>query len=321
MKTFLPPFAGVLASGLGATATFAQPTVPAKSDEIVVTAQRSGIPVWRVRSGASTVVLVGTIDGVAQGSDWKPDQLAAALRGADQVMFPEGTQYQAGALQMLRVRAQVKKLEYLPRGQTLHSYLSPRQMSRIASLENRGLVQPGFATRRPMYIAYDLIERAKGERNSGGVFSVSRVDWKTDPEAFVRYTASKFHLRMAPMRTERLSTALDQLARIPPDVQLPCLFAAADLAEAPAGTYQARSQAWVQRRVPEVVSSPAEKAFRTCATLVRHEPDPRSALVQALHQPLTTVAVVGLSTLAMTGGTLDYLAAQGFEISGPRWKR
>jgi hypothetical protein len=32
------------------------------------------------------------------------------------------------------------------------------------------------------------------------------------------------------------------------------------------------------------------------------------------------MAVLGLSTLGGEGGLLDYLNAQGFEVSGPRWK-
>jgi uncharacterized protein YbaP (TraB family) len=321
MKVGLPFLAGALAAFLTSSAAPAQTAVPnPTSDEIVVTAQRSGIPVWRVRNGRSTVVIVGTIDGVAEGTDWRPEQLAAALRGADQVMFPQATQYQGGIFQILGVRAKAKKLAYLPPGQGLQTYLSPAQLSRIASLQSRGMLQKDFANRRPIFVAYDLIEAAKRERTSSGFLSISRVDWKADPDAFVRHTAKKYRLRMLPMRTERLTVAFDKIGQLPANRQLPCLMAAADFAEAPAGTYQARSQAWAKRRVPVVLASPADIAFSTCAPLVRQGPDARSSLVQALNQPLTTIAVLGLSTLGGQGGVLDYLNAQGFEVGGPRWK-
>jgi hypothetical protein len=236
-------------------------------------------------------------------------------------MFPQGIQYHAGVFQIMRASAKAKKMERLPPGHNLAAYLSPAQFSRIASLQERGLVAPDFATRRPIFVAYDLIRSAKREQRSDAFLTVGRVDWKADPDAFVRYAADKYRLRLVPMRTERLSAALDEIAQTPIGAQLPCLVAAMDFAEAPSGSYQARSQAWAERRVPDVLVSPAENAFTTCAKLVRNEPDPRPALMAALHQPLTTVAVLELSALGSSGGVLDYLRKQGFEISGPHWRR
>ena len=87
MRPFVSSTLALLALLLSGAAE-AQPSPQTQPDEIVVTAQRSGIPVWRVRGGAGTLVLVGTIEEVAKGTDWNPDSLAAALREADQVMFP-----------------------------------------------------------------------------------------------------------------------------------------------------------------------------------------------------------------------------------------
>jgi hypothetical protein len=125
------------------------------------------------------------------------------------------------------------------------------------------------------------------------------------------------------MQRESLNGALTRIAATPPAIAMPCLAAAIRYAEADPSTYQARSQAWAARRVPEVVRSPAERAFTTCAAAIRNEPDRQvieASLFGALRQPGTTVAVLELSTLAAEGGILDRLAAAGLEISGPRWK-
>jgi hypothetical protein len=319
-----PVFACVflLAGSLISAAAKAQTNEPAKGDEIVVTAERSGVPVWRVRGTAGTLVLVGTIEEIAKGTNWNPDSLATALRSADQVMFPQGVQYTGGLLAVLRAPGKARKMERLPAGQTLANYLAPAQVQRLSRLHDRGLLKPGFETRRPLFVAYDLADAAKGERHSS-FLSISRVDWKTDPDAFVRDAIRRYHLRLVPMRTESLNGALARIANTSPAVHVPCLLAAADFAEAGPSAFQARSQAWVTKRVRDVVTSPAEKAFTTCAAVVRDtasEQAIEASLRQALNQHVVTVAVLELSTLASSGAILDRLTAAGFEVSGPRWK-
>lgn len=312
----------VLSSILAARAE-AQPSPPANPDEIVVTAQRSGIPVWRVRGNAGTLVLIGTIEEVAKGTNWNPGGLAAALRQADQVMFPQGAQLTGGFFSILRAQSKAKRMERMPAGQSLVTYLRADQYRRLLQLQNKGLLKPGFEARRPLFVAYDLTEAGKGGEPSGHFLSISRVDWKADPEGFVRHAINQYHLKLVPMRKVSLNGALDRLASTPPSVHVPCLIAAADFAEAGPATFRARSQAWVTRRVAEVVNSPAEKAFATCASIVRGVDDTdaiEASLQGVLRQPVTTVAVLELSTLAAPGQVLDRLAAAGFEIRGPKWK-
>lgn len=312
----------LLLASLSATSARTQPVPADNSEEIVVTAQRSGIPVWRVHGPAGTLVLVGTIEDVAKGTNWNPDSLAAALRGADQVMFPEATQYTGGFFSIMGARGKVRRMERLPAGQSLAQLVPPAEYQHLLALRDRGALNPGFEARHPLFVAYDLMQVAKGDR-PGGYLSISRVDWKADPQGFVRYTINKYHLRLVPMRKESLNGALARIAATPPAAATPCLAAAIRYAEADPSTYQARSQAWAARRVPEVVRSPAERAFRACAAAIRNEPDRETieaSLFGVLRQPGTTVAVLELSTLAAEGGILDKLAAAGLEISGPRWK-
>ena len=313
------PLFGLLLS----TGSNAQPVAPANADAIVITAQRSGIPVWRVRGPAGTLVLVGTSEDVAKGTNWNPESLANALRGADQVMFPQDAQLTGGFLAMLRAPGKVRRMQRLPAGETLARYVTPLQFRRLVGLQERGLLKSGFERQRPLFVAYDLIEAAKGEPASGGFLSISRVDWKTDPKAFVRTSISRFRLRLVPMRKQSLNSALDNVATIPPAAQVPCLLAAADAADAGAQSFRARSQAWVRRQVPAVLNSPAERAFAICGSVVRTGPTPQeleTTLVGVVQQPLVTLAVVDLSQLGGADRILDHLAARGYELSGPAWK-
>lgn len=301
----------------------AQAPAGAGADEIVVTAQRSGIPMWTVRNGDSTLVLVGMIDEVAKGTNWNPEALASALRNADQVMYPEDAQITAGFFQILGAPGKVRRMKRLPGRSTLADYLSPLDYRRLSALRDRSLLNRGFETSRPLFVAYDLMESAKGEPRSGGFLSISKVDVKTDPNGFVRKAIADYHLRLAPMRKVSLNDALARIDAQPPSVEVPCLLAAVRYAESPPGTFQARSQAWIQHRIPELLDSAAEKAFLSCAAIVRDRPDDAlvlQRLAATLAQHRTTMAVLDIGSLAKADGILDGLAAQGFQISGPRWK-
>lgn len=65
------------------------PSAPhAEVEEIVVTARRTGVPVWRVTGPKTTVILIGSIEGVAKETKWDPAALTETLKKANQVMFP-----------------------------------------------------------------------------------------------------------------------------------------------------------------------------------------------------------------------------------------
>jgi hypothetical protein len=186
----------------------APPPPAADADQIVVTARRSGIPVWRVRGPQSDLILVGTIEDVAKGTDWNPESLLSALRQADQVMCPQMVRYTGGFFSMINASTKARRMEPLPRGQTLENFANPAQFQRLVTLQNRGLLAPGFEARRPLYVAYDLMQRGKGERPSRSFLSISRVDVRTDPDAFIRSAIKKYRLRLVPMRTQSLKSAM-----------------------------------------------------------------------------------------------------------------
>jgi hypothetical protein len=69
--------------------------------EIIVTAQRTGVPVWRVSRGGATLVLFGTIDDIARETKWNADALDRTIARADRVMFPEVVGLSASPFQLV----------------------------------------------------------------------------------------------------------------------------------------------------------------------------------------------------------------------------
>lgn len=295
----------------------------ARTEDIVVTATRSGIPVWRVIGPRTTIVLVGTIRGVSSETRWDAASLTAALRKSDRVMFPGAVRYTASILYGPRLAAKAKKMATLPEGETLARHLPPDQYRRLAALGADGWLKAGYERRHPLQVANELIREALG-RPGGGFISISKVrPGQGDADSWIRAAVKKYDLNLVPIPTARLKPVMKDLLSAPPGEHVPCLTAAIAAAEAGRGANKARSDAWADRRVPEVLDSPVQKALATCSPeAMRRDssPEVRRTVRGLLDEPLVTVAVLELGALAGPGGILDELQAQGFEIRGPAWK-
>src|SRR5688572_28182497 len=96
--------------GAAAMAAFAlasaAPAQPAPEDraqveDIVVTGRRSGVPLWTVRGDRTTLILVGSIEGVSKTTHWDPAALTEALRKADRVVFPQSHAFTASPFRLI----------------------------------------------------------------------------------------------------------------------------------------------------------------------------------------------------------------------------
>lgn len=281
--------------------------------EIVVTAQRSGVPVWRVDGPKTTIFLVGSIDGVSKDTRWNPGALTETLRKADRVMYPSTIGLTLSSpFQVFGLLMKARKMATLPKGQTLSGLMPPQQFQRLVALKNRGVLKAGFERKHPLAVAENLRDYAKGKRGNG-------------PNAmqFVQKAVRKHKIKTVPIRTMNAKPVLNDFFASPPRNYIPCLMSAVALVEAGPGAIKARSDAWAQRRVPETLGSPAEKTSVAChpgSWGLIPRPDLKPQIRKLMHEPQLTVAVVSLGSLAQAGGVLDDLAAAGFEVSGPRWK-
>lgn len=291
------------------------PPVPqsnAQSEDIVVTAQRSGIPVWRVTGPRTTIVLVGSIRNVAAGTRWDPAPLEAALLKADRIMFPETTSFGLGLGGAISALSKWRKQATLPKGQTLQSIMSPDQFARLVALRKRGILKAGFERKHPFHLARSLINATAGKR-------------APDADSYVRRVARKNKLKMVPLAQGDSKALLADLFGSAPRSHVPCLLDAVALAEAGRGAFKARSDAWAGRRVPAAQASVASRFERTCFPQgsrfeTARERGLTGGVRALLGQPQVTIAVISLDSLASRGGVLDDLVAAGFDVRGPRWK-
>ncbi len=308
LTTILTLFTLVLA-----TPAIPQPIAAAQPD-IVVVARRSGIPVWEVRSAAAMLILVGDIQGVTRSTRWDPEPITEAMRMADRVMFPAAVEISVSPFSMIGYLVKFRRHATLPNGQLLASMLSADDLRRLKALERRGLIDGPIERQHPFHLARQLREAAAGREKTGqGVFR------------FVRETVSKHNLEQVPIARGKVKPLADDLFASPPAAHLPCLRAAIQMAEAGPTAVRARSEAWAERRIQDVLASPAHQVYRTCWPVGTSLSKDAAAAVaptlrRLLTEPRVTLAILSLDALAERGGLLDQLEAAGHEISGPAWK-
>lgn len=315
----------IMAAAFAATVTapaFAQapapPTAEAAEDQvrdIVVNGRRTGIPFWEVKGEGRTMFLVGSINGVSIEGRWDPAALTAVLRRADRVMFPEAREFTIGnPFRLIGYLARWRRQASLPRGRSLAQMLQAGELGRLAALRNRRIVDEDYLTTHPFHLANELREGARRGTGKG-----------QDVRDFVRRAIRRERLVQVPIARGNTRELARDILNSQPEEHVPCLVSALALAEAGPEAIRARSRAWVERRVADVLASPVEATEAACwpsdhLAEQQDAADIRTTIRGVLGDPQVTIAVLQLRTLASRGGVLDDLESAGYEIVGPDWR-
>ncbi|WGM29927.1 TraB/GumN family protein [Brevundimonas sp. NIBR11] len=312
MRTWLTGLALITALA-GTTPVWAQETQEDRVEDIVVTARRAGAPMWTVERGSSTVILVGAIRGVPEGTPWDPAALEAATARSQHVMA--GTGVRGSVSDLFRVIWRMRSLTSLPNGTTSADYLEPEWQARLDAIEAR--TGKDYSRRSFLLAPGDLLRDAAG-------FGEDTTD---DPTAVVRRAARSARTPVRPVEPEtRGNQLIEDLLNAPPATRLVCMHAAIQAAEAGPEAVLARGRAWTRLQVAEVMASPIQQALEQCWPWGDPAlgPPMRAAWVgaidTALSEPGVAMAVAPLGLLAEPGGVLDQLEADGLDVRGPDWK-
>lgn len=301
--------AAILAAPVAASAS--EPAGADASEEIVVTARRSGAPMWTIGTRSGVVILVGEIAGVPKATPWRPERLEGATDRAQRVIL--GTKAKVSPGDILRLIFKGGGLTKLPKGRVAADYLDARQMKRLRALEAR--FGQDYARSNFLITAFDLLSKRLA-------FNKDTAD---DASDVVRKAARQSKIPTQPVGEVRGEDMLDNLFAAAPETHIPCLEAAMAAAEADGDVVIERGRAWTEFDVPAVMASPLEEALGRCWPWTNDSfgPELRQTWVGAIRdatgQPGVTLAVVPLRILAERDGVLDRLRAQGLPISGPAW--
>lgn len=300
----------VAAMLLGAMPAHAQ--APQSESEIVVSARRSGAPMWTIDTPSGTVLLVGEIRAVPKSTPWEPERLRDATAEANRVILRAAPKFSPGDVFRLIFRG--GSFTKLPDGRVAADYLSGPHRTRLADLEARYKVD--YDRGSFLMSAFDLLARRLDFDN----------DTTDDATDIVEKAAKRADIPI--IRPERLrgEDLLDNLAAAAPASHIACLEAAMAATEAGQPVVQARGDNWRRFDIPAVMANPLEIALGTCwpwedEDLGGEIRDQWTRLISdAASTNGVTLAVVPLGVLAERQGVLDQLEARGFAIAGPDWR-
>ena len=281
------------------------------NDEIVVTARRSGAPMWTIETRTGVVILVGEIAGVPKATPWRPERLEGATDRAQRVILGKKAKVSPGDI--LRLIFKGGGLTRLPKGRVAGDYLTAVQVKRLHALEIR--FGQDYARSNFLMAAFDLLSKRLS-------FNKDTAD---DASDVVRKAARQSKIPTQPVGEVRGEDMLDNLFAAAPETHIPCLEAAMAATEADGDIVIERGRAWTEFDVPAVMASPLEEALGRCWPWTNDSFGPElrqtwvGAIREATAKPGVTLAVVPLRILAERDGVLDQLKAQGLPITGPVW--
>ncbi len=295
-----------------APAAHAQVAEVGANEEIVVSAQRSGAPMWTIATDHGVIILVGVLVKVPKATPWRPERLQGAAARSQRVIL--GVKVSVSVGDLFRIMFRMRKLTRLPKDEVASDYLDPALLARLAVLEQR--YGQDYSRRNFLMTAYDLLSKRL------------KFDDDTTDEAseVVRKAARKADVPSRPVGVMRGDDLLDNLFAAEPQSHIPCLKAAIGAAEAGPAIVAERGRAWTAFEIPAVMANPLERALGMCwpwngdgfgEELRKQWVD---AISEASSQQGVTLAVVPLRVLAEDGGVLDMLRRRGFVIKGPAWR-
>ena len=290
----------------------AQETAQDPEEEVVVTARRSGAPMWTVETPTGVVLLVGEITEVPKATPWHPDRLETATAGAQRIIL--GTKARVSPGDILRLIFKGGKLTKLPDKGVAADYLDAKRLARLQALESR--YGQRYDRSNFLMTAFDLLSKRLA-------FSKDTTDDATD---VVRKSARRADIATRPVGEVRGEDMLDNLFAAAPASHLPCLDAAMAAAEIGPDIVTARGKAWTSFDIPAVMNNPLEIALGRCWPWTDSSFGPAlrgqwiAAIDEAMAQPGVTLAVVPVRVLAESDGVLDQLERRGLPVTGPAWR-
>jgi uncharacterized protein YbaP (TraB family) len=297
------------------------------NEEVLVSGERPGPPLWKVRQGDNTLYILATVSPTPKNLQWRSREVEAVLDRATAFVDTTSTTIGAnikkiGFLKGMGMALEFQRLWKNPDGKRLEDVLPADLNARFMALKARYAPKDRkMLKRRPVFAAEDLwraaVVQSKLSTASEVVGTVHLMAGERKVERlFVSVTVDD------PLA---LRAALDELGRIPIEAEIACMRSVLARFDTDLATTRERAVAWAEGDV-DALRTGAHGATRDACLdgfadtmqVVAKARDLRwQLLVEAVENHAVSLAVVDINELLQPGGFADRLRAQGYEVDEP----
>jgi uncharacterized protein YbaP (TraB family) len=300
-----------------------QPAEAETIEEVLVSGERAGPGLWKVRKGDHTLYLLATLSPLPKKMEWRSREVEDVLARA-QRFVPARFDVDAdiGPISGMRLYLQYRRLRGNADDQTLEQVLPPELFARFEAQRlkyaprNRSILK-----QRPVVAASELWREG---------ISRSGLTLRNDVDRAVAKLARERKVKVVTpaVKIEDAKGTLAEVGQLPLDAEIVCMSALLGRIESDLATARRRAEDWAVGDVEALRSRRGAQRQEACwealltspkLAAVRREFDAAwlRTVTQSLEQHPVTLAVVPFGELYAPGGVLATFRARGYEIDEP----
>lgn len=300
-----------------------QPAEAETIEEVLVSGERAGPGLWKVRKGDHTLYLLATLSPLPKKMEWRSREVEDVLARA-QRFVPARFDVDAdiGPISGMRLYLQYRRLRGNADDQTLEQVLPPELFARFEAQRlkyaprNRSILK-----QRPVVAASELWREG---------ISRSGLTLRNDVDRAVAKLARERKVKIVTpaVKIEDAKGTLAEVGQLPLDAEIACMSALLGRIESDLATARRRAEDWAVGDVEALRSRRGAQRQEACWEALLTSPKLAAVLrdfdaawlrtvTQSLEQHPVTLAVVPFGELYAPGGVLATFRARGYEIDEP----
>jgi uncharacterized protein YbaP (TraB family) len=311
-------YAPAHADNAAAAASTSTQSTPTQLEELTVTGERTGPGMWRVHRGSSQLWILGSISPLPKDITWRSKQVEQVLATSQRVLVPKPLEI--GVVRILWLLITERDVIMIRGGKRLKDVLPQNLYLRFAVQRARFTNDADKWERYRPIVAAAFLQQA--------AFHFVHLSARLDLGAAVRTLAKKHDVPVEEVKIAGVGDFLDTLKVMPPATENACVDASLVTAESGLSRLIDRARAWSTGDVERIRALPQPAEVDACLAAIDSGAAKgdliarvREAWLAAMDKYLqsggTTLAVVNMDLLLRSGGLLDSLRAQGYEVDSP----
>jgi uncharacterized protein YbaP (TraB family) len=244
-------------------------------NEIVVTGEQPGPPMWKLSKGGHTMWIMGTLAPVPVKMTWRSKQVENVVRQSGEILGntsarPTTNRGFFGNLQLL---PSVMRLRKNPDGATLREVLPADVYARFSAQHQRFFGKPPNARdkSRPLLLADELFEQAL---KKAGLVNESPV-WPA-VEKLAKRNDVRIREREIKVSIDDPKALIEEASRLPREKEVGCLVLTMDYIDRELPNIQRRAAAWAVGDMATLRALPQEVSRVDCAVEILESMQPQT---------------------------------------------